>query len=149
MFDRLLSFDRIVFMHLIIYTDGGARGNPGPAGAGVVIFQEKGDGEELVEEFGKYIGEATNNVAEYSALLFAIQRAREIGATSIDFMMDSELVVKQMRREYKVKELSLAILFTKVWNESIHFKKVTFTHIPREKNKEADRMVNLAIDSRD
>src|SRR3989338_10556117 len=133
-------------MHLIIYTDGGARGNPGPAGSGVVIYRAKGDGEELVEEFGKYIGEATNNVAEYTALLFAIQRAREMGATSIDFMMDSELVVKQMRREYKVKEPNLAVLFTKVWNETIHFKKVTFTHIPREKNKEADKMVNLAID---
>ncbi|MDO8504995.1 MAG: ribonuclease HI family protein [bacterium] len=133
-------------MHLIIYTDGGARGNPGPAGIGVVIYQEKGDGEELVEEFGEYIGEATNNVAEYSALLAAIKRAREIGATSIDFMMDSELVVKQMRREYRVKDENLAILFTKVWNEAIHFKKVTFTHIPREKNKQADKMVNLAID---
>ena len=133
-------------MHLIIYTDGGARGNPGPAGAGVVIYQEKGDGEELAEEFGKYIGEATNNVAEYTALFLAIQRAREMGATSIDFMMDSELVVKQMRREYKVKEPNLAILFTKVWNEMIHFKKVTFTHIPREKNKKADKMVNEVID---
>ena len=133
-------------MHLIIYTDGGARGNPGPAGAGVVIYQEKGDGEELAEQFGKYIGEQTNNVAEYTALLLAIQRAREVGATSVDFMMDSELVVKQMRREYKVKEPNLAVFFTKVWNETAHFKKVTFTHIPREKNKAADKMVNEAID---
>ena len=133
-------------MHLIIYTDGGARGNPGPAGSGAAIYRAKGDGEELVEEFGKYIGEATNNVAEYTALLFAIRRARELEATSVDFMMDSELIVKQMRREYKVKEPSLATLFTKVWNETIHFKKVTFTHIPREKNKAADKMVNEAID---
>src|SRR3989338_3052998 len=99
-------------MHLIIYTDGGARGNPGPAWAGVVIYQEKGDGEELAEEFGKYIGEATNNVAEYTALFLAIQRAHSMGATSIDFMMDSELVVKQMKREYKVKEPALAVFFT-------------------------------------
>src|SRR3989338_1994796 len=133
-------------MHLVIYTDGGARGNPGPAGAGVVIYEGEGGGEELVEQFGKYIGEQTNNVAEYTALLLAIQRAREMGATSIDFMLDSELVVKQMRREYKVKEPNLAILFTKVWNEMIHFKKVTFTHIPREKNKKADKMVNEVID---
>lgn len=133
-------------MHLVIYTDGGARGNPGPAGSGVVIYEEKGDGEELVEQFGKYIGRQTNNVAEYTALLLAIRRAREVGATSVDFMMDSELIVKQMRREYKVKEPNLAILFTKVWNETINFKKVTFTHIPREKNKAADKMVNKAID---
>ncbi len=133
-------------MHLIIYTDGGARGNPGPAGAGVVIYQEKGDGEELAEQFGKYLGTATNNIAEYTALLLAIRRAREMGATSIDFMMDSELVVKQMRREYKVKEPGLAALFVKVWNEMPYFRKVTFTHIPREKNKAADKMVNEAID---
>lgn len=133
-------------MHLIIYTDGGARGNPGPAGAGVVIYQEKGDGEELAEKFGKYLGEATNNQAEYTALLLAITRAREIGATSIDFMMDSELIVRQMNREYKVRDQDLAVLFMKVWNEAMHFKKVTFTHIPREKNKEADKMVNAAID---
>lgn len=139
-------FFYLMGMHLIIYTDGGARGNPGPAGVGVVIYQEKGDGEELAEEFGKYIGEATNNVAEYTALLTAIKRARELGATSIDFMMDSELVVRQMKREYKVKEPSLAVLFTKVWNEIIYFRKVTFTHIPREKNKRADQMVNVAID---
>lgn len=133
-------------MHLIIYTDGGARGNPGPAGAGIVIYQEKGDAEELAEKFGKYLGEATNNQAEYTALLLAITRAREMGATSIDFMMDSELIVKQMNREYKVRDQNLAALFTKIWNETIHFKKVTFTHIPREKNKLADQMVNLAID---
>lgn len=101
---------------------------------------------ELVEKWGRYIGEATNNVAEYTALLLAIKRAREVGAASIDFMMDSELIVKQMRREYKVKDSGLAALFVKVWNEIPHFKKVTFTHIPREKNKVADKMVNEAID---
>ena len=141
-------------MHLIIYTDGGARGNPGPAGSGVVIYRaEQQDNRtagqhrlELVEEFGKYLGVATNNQAEYTAVLLAVKRAREIGATSIDFMMDSELAVRQLKREYKVRNAELAVLFTKIWNELIHFKKVTFTHIPREKNKAADKMVNQAID---
>ena len=133
-------------MHLIIYTDGGARGNPGPAGSGVVIYHTKGDAEELVEKFGKYLGIATNNQAEYTAVLLAIKRARAIGATSIDFMMDSELAVRQLKREYKVRNAELAVLFTRIWNELIHFKKVTFTHIPREKNQAADQMVNQAID---
>ena len=140
-------------MHLIIYTDGGARGNPGPAGSGVVIYQLEVSSQKsavrelvLVEEFGKYLGTATNNQAEYTAVLLAVKRAKELGATSIDFMMDSELAVRQLKREYKVRNAELAVLFTKIWNELVHFKKVTFTHIPREKNKAADKMVNEAID---
>ncbi|OGL66637.1 hypothetical protein A3B21_02920 [Candidatus Uhrbacteria bacterium RIFCSPLOWO2_01_FULL_47_24] len=143
-------------MHYITYTDGGARGNPGPAGIGVVIYSLKHENIkalkhakedlELVEKFGKYIGKTTNNQAEYNALLAALKRVHELGATEVHCMLDSELVVKQLNREYKVRDPDIALIFTKVWNEIINFKKVTFTHIPREKNKEADQMVNEAID---
>ena len=137
-------------MHLVTYTGGGARGNPGPAGIGVVIYKLKSgkpDGDlELVEKWGKYIGETTNNQAEYKALLAAIERAHKLGAEFLDCFLDSELVVRQLNREYKVRDAGLAPFFVKVWNETTHFKKVRFLHIPREKNKEADQLVNEAID---
>lgn len=123
---------------LIIYTDGGARGNPGPAGIGVHIVG-KGDYQE-------YIGVATNNQAEYKAVLLALEKAKLWSALDIDFFLDSELVVKQLNREYKVKDRELAKIFIKIWNLLLAFKKVTFTHVPREKNKIADKLVNKAID---
>ncbi|NQU84047.1 MAG: ribonuclease HI family protein [Parcubacteria group bacterium] len=122
----------------IIFTDGGARGNPGPAGIGVFIKD--------VGEYKEYIGETTNNQAEYKAVILALEKAKDLGADELDFYLDSELVVKQLKREYKVKNIGLAPLFLKVWNLSMGFKKVTFTHVRREKNKEADRLVNEAID---
>ena len=125
-----------------IYTDGGARGNPGPAGIGVVIWS----GNELVGQHKKYIGEATNNQAEYKAVILALEEVKKIGAEELNFFLDSELAVKQINREYKVKDKDLAALFVQVWNLSMGFKKVTFTHVPREKNKEADKLVNEAID---
>lgn len=128
---------------LIIYTDGGARNNPGPAGIGAVIM----DGNRTVlHEISEYIGETTNNQAEYRALVSAIKKAKELGAKEIDFFLDSELVVKQMNREYRVKDKDLAPLFVQVYNLAIGFRKVTFTHVRREQNKEADRLVNEAID---
>lgn len=127
----------------IIHTDGGARGNPGPAGIGAVI--KIGDQQW---EFKKYIGEATNNQAEYQALILGLEKAKEHGATEADCLLDSELVVKQMKREYKVKDKDLAVLFIKVWNLMSGFKKVTFKHIYREDNKLADQLVNEAIDAR-
>lgn len=126
---------------LQIHTDGGARGNPGPAGIGVVIW----DGNNLVGRHNAYIGEATNNQAEYKAVILALQEARKLGAEELEFFLDSELVVKQLNREYKVKDKDLAPLFVQVWNLSLGFKKVTFEHVPREKNKEADKLVNEAI----
>ena len=122
----------------IIYTDGGARGNPGPAGIGVFIKD--------VAEYKEYIGKATNNQAEYRAVILALEKAKELGGEELDFYLDSELVVKQIKREYKVKHPNLAPLFLKVWNLSMGFKKVSFTHVRREKNKQADRLVNEAID---
>lgn len=128
--------------HLVTYTDGGARGNPGPAALGVVIKS----GHETLEAYGRYLGETTNNIAEYSAVLSALERCKDLGAETVEMRMDSELVVKQMKGEYKVKNPGLAQIFLKIHNVMTGFKKVTFHHVRRELNKEADAEVNKAID---
>ncbi len=134
-------------MKYLLYTDGGARGNPGPAGIGVVIEKISAkDERETVAEYGEYIGETTNNVAEYRALLSGLEKLQSLGATEVICYLDSELVARQMRREYKVKNKDLGVLFVKAWNVAIGFKKITFTEIPREQNKRADLQVNEAID---
>lgn len=130
-------------MKVITYTDGGARGNPGPAAAGIVIKDETG---KILSAYGEYLGHQTNNYAEYYALLSALKRAKELGATEADCVLDSELVVKQMRREYKVKEPTLQKLWLQVYNTATQFKKVTYRHVLRAQNKEADAEVNKAID---
>ena len=130
-------------MKLIIYTDGGARGNPGPAGIGAVIYNEE---KILVGEVSEYLGVATNNQAEYKALIAALKKAQSLGGTDLDCRLDSELVVKQLRREYKVKNKDLAPLFLEVHNLSLNFKKISFSHIPRELNAEADSLANEAMD---
>jgi ribonuclease HI len=132
----------MTYQKLQIFTDGGARGNPGPAGIGAVIWS----GNNLVGRHRKFIGETTNNQAEYQAVILGLEEARKSGAGEVEVFLDSELVVKQLNREYKVKDKDLAPLFVKVWNLSLGFKKITFHHIPREKNKEADKLVNEAID---
>jgi len=129
--------------HLIAYTDGGARGNPGPAALGVVL---KSGADETVEAFGEYLGRQTNNYAEYMAILRALQRAKALGAESVDMRMDSELAVRQLKGEYKVKNPGLAAIYLRIHNELIVFKKVTFTHVRREQNKEADAEVNKTLD---
>ena len=133
---------------ITIHTDGGARSNPGPAAIGVII---EGD---LVgkKEYGEYIGEATNNEAEYKAGIFAFKKLKQlIGSgkckeVSIQFLIDSELVVKQLNGEYKVKESGIKGFFLEIWNLKTDFGKVYFSHIPREENKEADRVVNQVLD---
>ena len=130
---------------LKIYTDGGARGNPGPAAFGVVIFDE--DGKKL-GEYSKYIGETTNNQAEYQGVHFAMEKAKEFGADHVEIYSDSELIVNQLNQKYKVKNHGLGVWFLKIWNLKQEFKKVSFIHILREKNKEADRMVNKELDGR-
>lgn len=128
---------------IVLSTDGGARGNPGPAAIGAVVG---GRG------YGEYIGEATNNVAEYKAVIFALKKAKALlGAkkakqTEVEVNMDSELIVRQLNGEYKIKEEGLKPLFLEVWNLQQDFKSATFQHIPREKNKEADRLLNEALD---
>ena len=129
----------------ITFTDGGARGNPGPAAIGVVIKSGTG---ETVKSYGRYIGETTNNQAEYQALVSALEEVHKLGAEVVHCNLDSELLVKQMNREYRVKDAGLQTHFIKAWNIAVGFKKVTFTHIPRERNTEADAEVNRALDSR-
>ena len=135
-------------MKINIYTDGGSRGNPGPSGIGVVIIQEG----QVLKKYGEFIGDATNNQAEYQALIFAFKKAKllfgkkKAKEMEIDVFMDSELIVKQLNHEYKIKEKDLQLLFLKVWNLILDFKKISFNHIPREDNKEADKLVNQALD---
>ena len=130
---------------LILRTDGGARGNPGPAAIGVII--EDAHGHEL-KTLGRYLGETTNNQAEYQALLTGLTEAKRLGANEVHCYLDSELVVKQLKLEYKVKDKELAPLFVKVWNSVQEYKKVTFHHVPREKNRRADALVNRVLDER-
>ena len=127
--------------HAIIHTDGGARGNPGPAGIGAVI--------ELnghTHEFKEFIGKATNNQAEYKAVILALQKAKELGAIEVDLFLDSELVQQQLSQVYKVKNAELQPLFIQVWNLAMSFKKVKYVHVFRNDNKRADKLVNQVID---
>jgi len=128
----------------ILSVDGAARGNPGHAGAGMVL--EHADG--TVHRFGEYLGETTNNVAEYKALLAGMQRAVDLGIRKLRVRSDSELVVKQLKGLYKVKSPHLQDLYFTVVKTISSFDKVIFQHVPREENKEADRMANLAIDAK-
>lgn len=128
---------------LIIYTDGGARGNPGPAGIGAVLYDENNN---IVAAVSEFIGEATNNQAEYRAVIAAIKKAKQLGAEDIELYLDSELVCEQLNQNYKVKNKGLAPLFVQIWNLSISFKKITYTHIRREQNQEADKLANQAMD---
>jgi len=136
---------------LIVYTDGGSRGNPGPAAIGVVIKDADG---RTIKSYGEAIGEKTNNEAEYTAVIFALKkikalRGRERAKTmAIEFRMDSQLVVRQLNGEYKIEEERLFPLFIAIWNLRMDFGKISFGHVPREKNREADRMVNEALDKK-
>lgn len=129
---------------VIIYTDGGARGNPGPAGAGVVI-NDSGQSTEVKKFLG---ARQTNNFAEYEAVVIALQKLLEMGAQkrNLDFRLDSQLVVEQLKGNWKIKEPTLREQAAKVRVLLKDFGVVTFTHVPRSENKEADRLVNEAID---
>jgi ribonuclease HI len=129
---------------LVANVDGGARGNPGPAAIGVVISD--GDGSVL-EERAERIGEATNNVAEYRALLRGIERAVALGATELELVGDSELVVRQVRGEYKVKDATLRGLHDQVRLALEGFDRWSIRHVRRDENAEADRLVNMALDN--
>jgi|SRR5579872_1860292 len=134
-------------MKLLINTDGGARGNPGPAGIGAVFYSDDGQGNQAkVGEIKEFIGESTNNFAEYTALIMALEHAAELGYKKIQCFLDSELVVRQLNGQYKVRQESLKPLASKVLALTNKFENVSFSHVPREKNQEADKLVNVAID---
>lgn len=130
-------------LQVIIHIDGGARGNPGPAAAGVVV--RDADGTSLYEA-GLYLGTATNNVAEYSGLLAGLKKAAELGAADVEVVSDSELMVRQMNGVYRVKNEGLKPLFEDARQLQRHFKVFTIRHVRREHNKDADGLVNEAID---
>ncbi len=135
-----------MYQKLIINTDGGARGNPGPAGVGVVFRDEKNN---IVAEYKEYLGVATNNVAEYKALILALSKALTFNPqpSALSIRMDSELIVRQMQGRYKIKEPTLKLLAAEVFKLTHQFKNVEFNHVFRENNKEADALVNEAIDA--
>ncbi len=137
-------------MKYIAYTDGGARGNPGPAGSGAAIYSESG---EVLREAHLALGRATNNFAEYSAVILALETLKKIipearrKESEIEIRMDSELVARQMGGMYEIKEPTLFPLFIKVHNLMVKsFPKTKFVHVPREKNKHADALSNVAMD---
>ncbi|MCD6015858.1 MAG: ribonuclease [Solirubrobacterales bacterium] len=128
---------------LVVNVDGGARGNPGPAAIAAVLATADG---EVFEEIGETIGQATNNVAEYRALLLGIERARALGAAELDLVGDSELVVRQVKGEYKVKDAGLRELHSQVRAALANFERWSIRHVRREHNAVADRLVNEALD---
>jgi ribonuclease HI len=128
-----------------LFTDGAARGNPGPAGAGAVIISPEG---HVVAKLGKYLGETTNNVAEYTGLILGLKRAKAMGLRELDVLADSELLVKQLSGEYAVKADHLRPLHEEAQALLKGFDQVEVRHIPREENAAADEMSNKAIDLR-
>jgi ribonuclease HI len=130
-----------------IYTDGGSRGNPGPSAIGVVI-----EGDGVKKEYGEYIGEGTNNEAEYTAVIFALKKLKTLISSekakhaAVTMYVDSELIAKQFNNEYKIKEKRIQDLYMKIHNLTLDFKEVKFTHVYRTRNKDADRLVNTTLD---
>ncbi len=133
---------------IIVYTDGGSRGNPGPAAIGVIIDGLSTESKQYYE----FLGETTNNEAEYQAVIFALKKIRQLVGKEklknipIEIYLDSELVVNQLNGYYKIEDEKLQLLFMKIWNLKLDFGKISFHHIPREKNKLADKLVNLCLD---
>ncbi len=133
-------------LRVTVHIDGGARGNPGPAGAGVVIASS--DDGTVLHEGGYYLGRATNNVAEYRALIAALEAATALGASEIDVFSDSELLVRQMLGQYRVKNEGLKPLFECAGILAGKFDRFGIQHIRRERNQHADRLVNQAINAK-
>jgi len=136
----------------IIYTDGGSRGNPGKAAIGVVFCNQDG---QVIKKYGEYLGDSlTNNDAEYAAVIFALKKAKalfgkdKVKSAHVEVRSDSELLVNQMSGRYKIENEKIQKFFMEIWNLKIDFGSVMFTAIPREKNKEADALVNQALDAK-
>ena len=135
---------------IIVYTDGGSRGNPGPAALGVVICNTQGG---IIKKYGEALGVQTNNFAEYSAVVFALKKLKQLFGKGkarslvVEVRMDSEFVVRQLSGQYKIEKKEFFPLFIAIWNLKMDFGTVVFTYVPREKNKEADHMVNEALNA--
>ena len=129
----------------IIYTDGGSRGNPGPSALGIVIEDERG---KILKEYSHFLGEATNNQAEYEAVIFALQKAKQLKIRELEIRTDSELIGRQLLGEYKIKDSDLQPLFIKAWNLRLDYEKVNIKIILREQNKKADKLVNQELDAK-
>ena len=129
--------------HLIVSCDGAARGNPGPAGIGVQVTTAAG---EVLGEIAEGIGEATNNVAEYTAVVEGLSLAQELGARSVTLRSDSELLIHQLTGRYRVKAEHLQPLHRRVRGLAAGFERISFEHVPREQNQEADRLANEGVD---
>jgi ribonuclease H / adenosylcobalamin/alpha-ribazole phosphatase len=129
--------------HLIVACDGASRGNPGPAGIGVEITNEEG---EVLAEIARGIGETTNNVAEYTAVIEGLARAAELGAGSVTLRSDSQLLISQLTGRYRVKAPHLQPLHRRARSIAAGFDRVSFEHVPREENVEADRLANEGVD---
>jgi ribonuclease HI len=128
-----------------VYSDGAARGNPGPSGAGAVLVEPSG---QVVDRLGKYLGVQTNNFAEYSGLLLGLKRARDLGVREVEVFADSELMIRQLGGRYQVKSPSLRPLYEEALKLLNDFSRVKLVHVPREMNSAADEMSNRAIDER-
>ncbi len=138
---------------IIIYTDGSSRNNPGPSAIGVVFCNEK---SQPIKSYSEYLGDnLTNNEAEYRAVIFALKKFKTLFGkklaknSEVELRSDSELLIKQLKGEYKILEPRIQTLFIAVWNLRIDFKKIKFTLVSRLKNKEADKLANEALDSQD
>ena len=127
----------------IAYTDGGSRGNPGPAAAGIIIMADRGQ----PKEYSRFLGRATNNQAEYEAGIFAFQKAKQLKIKELEIRTDSELIRKQLLGKYKIKDPDLQPLFIKAWNLRLDYDNVDIKVIPREQNKAADKLVNIELDN--
>lgn len=130
-------------MRVTVHIDGGSRGNPGPAAAGFVISDP--DDGQVLQQAGVFLGQATNNVAEYRGLIEALQRARQLGATDVEVRSDSELLVRQINGQYRVKNAGLKPLFEEANALAGTFGRFAISHVRREQNTEADGMVNQAL----
>ncbi len=133
-------------MYLLARTDGGSRGNPGPSGIGVVIEDAKTG--EVLEEHAKFLGHTTNNQAEYQAVILALSRAVALGAHEMEIVADSELLIKQAKGEYRVKNPDLQLRFREMKGLEAQLKRVHYRHVRRELNKAADALANKAMDAR-
>lgn len=131
-----------------MFADGGARGNPGPAASGAVLYSLNKDNQidKVIVKVGEYLGVATNNQAEYHAIVIGLLKAKELGIESLDVRLDSELAVRQLNGEYKVKNIHLAKKFLEIYNLRPSFRELRFSHVRREYNKVADAIVNKTID---